>query len=130
MIFRYIKNNRGQAIVEMALVLPIILLIMAGTIEFGRILHQYIVVTAAAREGARSAAVRNDDTTVINTAKAAAVSIDRGQLNISIDPALRSRGDAVRVTVTNYVTINIPLISRLLPENPYPVQGTAIMRVE
>jgi len=49
------KNNRqqGQSFVEMALTLPIILLIFFGMIEVGFAAHSYLVVVNAAREGAR-----------------------------------------------------------------------------
>lgn len=126
----YLRNHRGQTIVELALVLPVLLLIAAGTMEFGRVLHQYLVVTAAAREGARSAAVGNNDATVISAVRAAATVIDKGELTVTITPSARVRGNAVTVTVSNPVQIFTPLISQFFPKNPYAVQGTAIMRVE
>ena len=51
------ENRRGTALVEMALVLPIFLMIVLGVIEFGRAMMVSQVVTNAAREGARSAVV-------------------------------------------------------------------------
>lgn len=52
-----IKNQRGQALVEMALVLPILLLIVFGIIEFGRIYTYQLQINSFARLGARTAAV-------------------------------------------------------------------------
>ena len=116
--------------VELALILPVLLLILAGTIEFGRVLNQYLVVTAAAREGARAAVVGDADAEVAATVREAAASIDGGNLTISISPANRPRGTAVTVTVTNPVQIITPLISAFFPQNPLPVQGQVIMRME
>jgi Flp pilus assembly protein TadG len=50
-------NEDGAAAVEMALVLPILLLLVFGIIEFGFIFNRYISVTHAAREGVRQLAL-------------------------------------------------------------------------
>ncbi|MFH1277905.1 MAG: TadE family protein [Candidatus Eisenbacteria bacterium] len=58
------KDSRGQAVVEFALVLPLILLILLGITEFGRAFWTLNVVSQAAREGARLAAVGGDQAAV------------------------------------------------------------------
>ena len=58
-------KKRGQSLVEMALVLPILLLLVAAIADFGRAFNSYIVITNAAREGARFAA-RVDHTDTID----------------------------------------------------------------
>jgi len=54
---RKARNDRGAVAVEFALILPVLLLIVVGTIEFGRVYSQIQVYNGAAREGARCAAV-------------------------------------------------------------------------
>lgn len=54
-------DERGQALAEFALVLPMILLFIAGIIEFGRAWNIKQAVTDAAREGARYAVVQDPD---------------------------------------------------------------------
>jgi Flp pilus assembly protein TadG len=49
--------ERGQSLVETAVVLPILFLLLAAVIDFGRAFDVYIVLTNAAREGARFGAV-------------------------------------------------------------------------
>jgi Flp pilus assembly protein TadG len=63
------KQN-GQALVEFALVLPLLLILLLGTMEFGIILYDKAVVTNASREGARVGIVAQDRTnlTPINQA--------------------------------------------------------------
>jgi Flp pilus assembly protein TadG len=51
------KSEKGVSLIEFALVLPIILALLIGVIEFGWVLNGYITVTGAAREGARVAVV-------------------------------------------------------------------------
>jgi Flp pilus assembly protein TadG len=48
-------RRQGQALVEMALILPIMLLILLATIDFGRAYYAGVAMTGAAREGARYA---------------------------------------------------------------------------
>jgi Flp pilus assembly protein TadG len=50
-------NERGAQLVEFALVLPVVLMILAGVAEFGLIFRSASVTAAAAREGARLAAI-------------------------------------------------------------------------
>ncbi|HLL69367.1 MAG TPA: TadE/TadG family type IV pilus assembly protein [Micromonosporaceae bacterium] len=51
------RGDRGAAAVELALTLPLLLLIVCGIIDFGRMFNAQITLTEAAREGARAAAV-------------------------------------------------------------------------
>jgi len=53
---RKLRRDNGQGMVEFALVLPILLLVIFGIIEFGRLLFTYSMISAASREGARYAA--------------------------------------------------------------------------
>jgi Flp pilus assembly protein TadG len=47
------RSQRGAAAVEFALVMPLLLLLVFGIVEFGLIMNRQITVTHAAREGAR-----------------------------------------------------------------------------
>lgn len=54
---RFGRRDEGQALVEFALITPFLLVFLVGIIEFGRAWNAHQVVTDAAREGARKAAV-------------------------------------------------------------------------
>ena len=56
---RLVRGGRGQSLVEFALVLPVLLIMIFGIIDFGMGLRSYISLTNATREGARFAAVGN-----------------------------------------------------------------------
>ena len=57
-----IKNERGQTMTEFAFVLPILLVVLFGIIQFGIIFNNYVALTDAARAASRQGAVsRNAD---------------------------------------------------------------------
>ncbi len=53
-------NERGASAIEFALLLPLLLLILMGTVEFGLLLYDQQIITNASREGARHG-IKNED---------------------------------------------------------------------
>ena len=70
-VIRRRDRSRGQSVVEFALVLPILLLLLAATIDFGRLFYAYVAVENAAKEGALYGARSPlcDDATNVNCAR-------------------------------------------------------------
>ncbi|MFY9115137.1 MAG: TadE family protein [Dethiobacteria bacterium] len=124
-------GDRGQALVEMALVLPVFLLLLWGVIEFGRFGHAYLTVTHAAREGARFGAVGYDDQEIMDEIDDCTVSLESDKITVRINPPQDERyaGDSIEVEVEYSLVLMLPVVSSALP-NPYPVTFTAVMRVE
>lgn len=60
------KNIHGQAVLELALVLPLLLIVVFGITEFGRAWMTMNVLTSAAREGCRLAVVTGPDVAAVN----------------------------------------------------------------
>jgi Flp pilus assembly protein TadG len=56
-----IRSERGAAVVEFAVILPLLLLIIFGIVEFGFIFYNKAMLTNASREGARRAIVYQND---------------------------------------------------------------------
>src|SRR5207244_2755579 len=50
-------RRRGAALVEFAIVVPLLFLLLLGIMEFGMIMHDYIMLAQGAREAARTAAI-------------------------------------------------------------------------
>jgi Flp pilus assembly protein TadG len=65
---KLIRNSQGQSFVEFAFVLPILLLVVMGIIEFGNMWLTMNVLSGAAREGVRIAAVTDPDAGQVQTA--------------------------------------------------------------
>lgn len=125
------KSQKGQAIVEMALVLPILLLIVFGIMEFGRVFNAYLVITNASREGARQGVVGGTDTQITDSVKAAAGTLDLSKLTVTINPTATSRvrGAQLTVQVGYSVKIYTPIISNIIGD-PFPINAQTVMRVE
>jgi Flp pilus assembly protein TadG len=83
---RGLHDNRGAAAVEFALVVVVLLLILLGIIDFGRLLYVSQAVKSASREGARVAVVNSMNSAVNGTsadAAAAAAALAGGTATIS-----------------------------------------------
>lgn len=76
-------RSRGQSLVEMALVLPVLLLLLMGLFDFGRAIFAYNSVSNAAREGARLAIV---DQTLASGTYLAATEAANQATALGLDP--------------------------------------------
>lgn len=69
------ERDRGAAAVEFALLLPLLLVLVFGIIDFGRALNAEITLTQAAREGARLDALGQTNATVVTRTQTAATGL-------------------------------------------------------
>jgi Flp pilus assembly protein TadG len=63
-----LTNKKGQAVVELVLVLPLLLLLIVGAIEYGRLISAKIVITNASRESAYYISMHSTDQSGASTA--------------------------------------------------------------
>ena len=93
---RLARNERGQAILETALILPLLLLVSVSIFEFGRAYQTEQVLTNAAREGARLAVIPGSTV----------ASVQARVLNYMTSGALANAGTAgIAVNQASTVTI-------------------------
>jgi uncharacterized protein (UPF0333 family) len=124
------KNEKGQALVEFSVSLPVLLLLIVGILEFSRLGGTLLMVNYGAREGARIAALGANDSTIVEQVKQSTLLLDDARLVVNIDPAVeRTSNQYVCVTVQYPVDINIPIINRITG-TPKWVAGSLTMRVE
>jgi len=55
------SKGRGQSLVELALILPVFILVLVGILDFGRAFYAYNAISNAAREGARYGTVHHEN---------------------------------------------------------------------
>jgi Flp pilus assembly protein TadG len=78
------RGERGTAALEFALVCPILILLVMGTIEFGLVINKKTVVSNAAREGAREASLNPVAAEVEAVVRSALASIPAGQVTVTV----------------------------------------------
>ncbi len=126
------SKNKGQAIVETALVLPIIIVLLMGIVDFGLLFNNYIMVSTASREAARCAAVGGTDTEIISVVNGLTTTLNAADKTVVISPALNLRINGAQTTITvkyNYHLIT-PIIGAMFTNGIAPLQSKTVMRVE
>jgi TadE-like protein len=97
------RSERGQSLAEFSLVLPILVLLLFGIIQFGITFNNYITLTDAVRAGARTAAVsrHQPDPVGVTTDRVheAAADLDPDDLAISVESSWEP-GDEVEVSAS------------------------------
>lgn len=109
------RRDEGAALAEFAIVVPVLVMLLVGIIQFGAALNHQISVQGAAREGARALALRQSTeavaTAVNNSAGAARSSIvSITQVGCPLDTTSASTA-AARVTVQSTFTFSIPFVT-------------------
>jgi Flp pilus assembly protein TadG len=96
---RPLASERGQALVELALVLPLFALILFAVIQFGIVFNNYVTLTDAVRVGAREAAVSRFEADPAGTAEAAvrqaAVNLEQNRLQVTVSSTWLRGNDVV-----------------------------------
>ncbi len=127
---KLLKSRSGQSLVEMAIILPVLLMLIFGMVEFGRILSSYLIMENLSRDAARYGVVGHTDAEITNLISAENPGLDSAILTIGINPTgTRTRGTALTITLGYSVEIVSPIISDLLP-NPFPLETSCTMMVE
>ncbi|MEW5796521.1 MAG: TadE family protein [Candidatus Zixiibacteriota bacterium] len=125
-----ISSTRGNAVVEFALVLPILLLVLFGITELGRMIMTANVLNTASREGARLAAVSPVSDSLSVQARVMevleAASVEPSAIVVVYDPGTH--------TVRVQVTTEFEILSRsVLPEvlrGTVELSGQTVFRYE
>jgi Flp pilus assembly protein TadG len=104
-MFKRLHDQRGASAVEFAFIVPLLVVLVLGIAEFGHAFQVQGTLSAAAREGVRAMALRNDPAEARSVTKNAAASLDPGltDAQITITPAscptTNGSGTSVRLTI-------------------------------
>jgi Flp pilus assembly protein TadG len=125
------KDERGQSMVETALILPIFLLILVGIIDFGKVTYSYAHLHMAAQETVRIAGFGDNDTAIKAFAQNYVHLGDKTKLQVEITPndVTRKSGEYVTVKLRYPYQFITPLISRLFPSS-FMIESDSTIRVE
>ena len=104
---RRAPRDRGAAAVEFALLLPLLMLLVFGIVDFGRALNAQITLTQAAREGARLAALGEPN--VVSSTQAAATGLNPVNVTVTSCPAGAGAGVNAVVQVSYTFSFITPI---------------------
>jgi Flp pilus assembly protein TadG len=134
------RRQRGQALVEFSIILPVFFLLVAGMFDFGLGIYSDLTLVNAAREGARVGVIEPGDVAAIETrVRAMADNLDPAKLNVTISCERPSGstfvscsnpkwqpGDATNVTVDYQYSMFFPLLFG----TEIPLSSESKMRIE
>lgn len=120
------RRQSGQATVELALSLPVLVILLGFVVEIAMLAGDQIRLWHASREAARAAVVDSDPA----AARAAAERSGLKNLTVSIDPkpAYRVQGQPLKVDVSMHPDGSVPLVGRIFES--LELRATATMRIE
>lgn len=127
--FRQIfKDEQGQSIVEAAIVLPILLLLICGILDFGWIFSHQIMLNNAARDSARYAIVNYSDADLESTITSRVIdSGTRGDSEtIEVDVVLLADND-IQVSIRQKLKVLTPLAGIFVSDQTVTLKAEATM---
>lgn len=114
-------SDAGAAMVEMALVLPLLVLLILGIFEFGRAYNARITLTHATREAVREYSISADQSRAVAVLEAAATPLDPSAISVDLSECVR--GLPASVTASYPFTF-----SYLFGSATVTMTSTAVMR--
>jgi Flp pilus assembly protein TadG len=138
MVAAKMQSERGNVLVEFALIMPVLILILAGIVQFGFLLNAKIAVNSASYEAARSATLSDDpEADAVRSAESyASASLPGWELGDRLDMQVEFTGympgDAVKVNIYYRVPL---FFSKILPISEggsdfFQVSGSSVMQIE
>jgi Flp pilus assembly protein TadG len=123
------RKKKGQAMLEIALVMPVIILIFCGIVDFGRILQASAHLNMISQEAVRLAGFGKNDDEIAQYIRTNADLSDKDTITVNVTPASRKSGDYVTVTITYPVKYITPLVNIFLTPS-FVVSTKSTIRVE
>ncbi len=125
-------RSKGQSLVETAIILPIVLLLVMGIIDFGLLFNNYILISNASREGARKAALGGTDSEIRQTVlnMTTALKLENMDIRITAPDGSRGHGKAIIVSINYRSELITPLIDKFFPGGVAELNSASIMRME
>ncbi len=117
--------DRGAVAVEMALLLPVLLLLLLGITEFGRAYNAQVTLTNAAREGVRAMAITNDPAKARTAAQNAASTLRPALVASNFTPAPTACSSAAGASTTFTITYQLSSLTGIA--GPFTLTGKGTM---
>jgi Flp pilus assembly protein TadG len=131
------RQERGQGLVELALTMPMLVVVLAGLIHFGLVMQTQQVITNASRAGARRACMPQGDagavqTAVLNYCQNAGLSTSKVTVNTDLNTTTSRATVTVTYQFSSPVQGMLDAAAKLLKTSvvtPKQLQATTVMRM-
>lgn len=132
MFRKLISDERGQAVVEMALITPILLMLLLGIVEFARLYNAYLTIDHATRAGVRIGTLGASDSDIESKIVSLSGSLPNStSMSVYVSPTMsnRVRGNDITVNTGYSFEFIAPLFGDLFG-NPMTIESSITMRLE
>ena len=124
------KSETGQALVEFALCLPLLLALLCGIIDFGWIYYNQITLNNAAREGARYAVIHYDPSTDWKEESESRMLNSLTAVNSAVAIVSDPIGQQITAQVTASPRVLTGFTSVIIGKNTVGLHASCTMRLE
>lgn len=130
---KLIKSEDGQSVIELAITLPILLMVLCAIIDFGWLFTNQLTISYCSREGARYAIVNPTSITNIqNRVTSIAPPNIRDTITVNVtfsNPTVRRNGD-VTVEVLGNIKVLTPITGVFTHNESIEISSKCVMKVE
>ena len=125
------EDENGQSIVEAAFVIPLLIVILCGIIDFGWIFFNQLTLNNCSRHGARYAIVNSDNTNLLAAVTSEVKFVggfeDTQNLTVALD---RVNNTDIKVTVTKTVDVLTPISGIFTSDQKVMLTSSSVMKLE
>lgn len=133
---RFFKNEKGQAVIELAITLPILLLVLCGIIDFGWIFSNKMLIIYNSREGARYGSLiateANAKTLITNRVIDITPEYLQDEMTVGVtfsNPTDIRAGD-IKVKASCSIKALTPLVGIFIKDQTILLESTCVMKIE
>lgn len=136
MLKRFFKNEKGQSVLELAITIPVLLLVLCAIVDFGWIYSNKMLIIYSSREGARfgsiNATAANATDLIKNKVNDTVPSYlkDKITVNITFSDIYDVRTGDVKVKISGTIKALTPLTGIFVKDQNITLSSQCIMKIE
>jgi Flp pilus assembly pilin Flp len=142
MLKRFAKNENGQALVEFALITPLLILLLCGIIDFGWIFGNQLILNNAGRDTARYMAINYNDSAITGSSLSDKDAAATTYLTDQLGPGSRKEFDVIptltglapnqkiEIYASYKLQVLTPVLSTIIGDSFIEIDTETTMRLE